>query len=234
MWKSRRQNRQCRCVVIPYQFRSVSILAYRRSRVRCSTLCRNPLSIQVCFNGTAKRFDWPSRKIVVIPYQFRSVSIWHCCGGCRTASSCRNPLSIQVCFNTAIDTLSKLSSGRNPLSIQVCFNTAEEFENENKLLGRNPLSIQVCFNTHALLQMGLQKGLVVIPYQFRSVSMMRLWATNIFHSYRRNPLSIQVCFNPLVGRFSLLWIILSRNPLSIQVCFNGQTRLQTKKYLKLS
>ena len=37
-------------------------------------------------------------------------------------------------------------------------------------LGRNPLSIQVCFNDDAQHQVGQGPNKVVIPYQFRSVS----------------------------------------------------------------
>ena len=36
---------------------------------------RNPLSIQVCFNGDSKKNKYRARGYVVIPYQFRSVSI---------------------------------------------------------------------------------------------------------------------------------------------------------------
>ena len=36
---------------------------------------RNPLSIQVCFNGDSKKNKYRARGYVVIPYQFRSVSM---------------------------------------------------------------------------------------------------------------------------------------------------------------
>ena len=58
---------------------------------------------------------------------------------------------------------------RNPLSIQVCFN--KNTEDTMTYLGtrRNPLSIQVCFNGTGSNQTG-RTTWVVIPYQFRSVS----------------------------------------------------------------
>ena len=62
------------CVVIPYQFRSVSIEA-EEILAAIKAKGRNPLSIQVCFNGiepVSIQFDGDD---VVIPYQFRSVSI---------------------------------------------------------------------------------------------------------------------------------------------------------------
>ena len=84
-------------VVIPYQFRSVSI--------------ERTLLLEV------------EQFLVVIPYQFRSVSMGiPACPTCRRCLS-RNPLSIQVCFNTPlVITSAQQLPGRNPLSIQVCFN----------------------------------------------------------------------------------------------------------------
>ena len=87
-------------VVIPYQFRSVSMvdgLAYRLDRPG-----RNPLSIQVCFN-------------VIRLSEDSSIFLG------------RNPLSIQVCFNSTLAiSWAEANEGRNPLSIQVCFNGEEE------------------------------------------------------------------------------------------------------------
>ena len=132
-------------VVIPYQFRSVSMQERPKGSQENSSR-RNPLSIQVCFNQGSK-------------------------GCAEHLSSGRNPLSIQVCFNRGqyySVTLSR--AGRNPLSIQVCFNTVWLVTEPRQLSPcRNPLSIQVCFNT-AMHINALLNG-VVIPYQFRSVSM---------------------------------------------------------------
>ena len=60
---------------------------------------------------------------------------------------------------------------RNPLSIQVCFNyTLPEIDRYSDGFGRNPLSIQVCFNDNRGKRCPEKLKLVVIPYQFRSVS----------------------------------------------------------------
>ena len=86
-------------VVIPYQFRSVSILYRAPCDARLGS--RNPLSIQVCFNILGE-IDTSNIEI-----------------------SGRNPLSIQVCFNSGTaGQVRQGHKGRNPLSIQVCFNTA--------------------------------------------------------------------------------------------------------------
>ena len=86
------------CVVIPYQFRSVSMQDQDQIQWGWRKR-RNPLSIQVCFNQ-ARATLLTHIPIVVIPYQFRSVSMrkreWAYRRPHRTR---RNPLSIQVCFN---------------------------------------------------------------------------------------------------------------------------------------
>ena len=62
-------------------------------------MSRNPLSIQVCFNG------------------FFALPVTN------TETNCRNPLSIQVCFNPGrLYRVERVYRRRNPLSIQVCFN----------------------------------------------------------------------------------------------------------------
>ena len=133
---------------------------------------RNPLSIQVCFNSIRIEAIGTTGK-VVIPYQFRSVSILGDLHFGARGDSCRNPLSIQVCFNEARKWKRQeyLNLGRNPLSIQVCFNYAEKTCPSCGHVCRNPLSIQVCFNRpNNLANTGIWYH-VVIPYQFRSVSM---------------------------------------------------------------
>ena len=60
--------------------------------------------------------------------------------------------------------------GRNPLSIQVCFNVPGIRQMITISLSRNPLSIQVCFNQFHGTAISANFNLVVIPYQFRSVS----------------------------------------------------------------
>ena len=85
---------------------------------------------------------------------------------------------------------------RNPLSIQVCFNWCKKIhQQDRRCLGRNPLSIQVCFNGENIGEGRGRLRRVVIPYQFRSVSMFLGEAWNMSYSTRRNPLLIQVCFN---------------------------------------
>ena len=87
---------------------------------------------------------------------------------------------------------------RNPLSIQVCFNPAAVKYLLNEGEGRNPLSIQVCFNKKSELKK-LTWAEVVIPYQFRSVSISVGLGLGLL-LVGRNPLSIQVCFNPEIMR----------------------------------
>ena len=115
---------------------------------RKDSFCRNPLSIQVCFNRL--KFSYQRHLVVmnvVIPYQFRSVSIVSYCKNTPIGQG-RNPLSIQVCFNEpavlGISTIEEM--GRNPLSIQVCFNNCSASGKSWGNQCRNPLSIQVCFN----------------------------------------------------------------------------------------
>ena len=137
-------------------------------------LSRNPLSIQVCFNPVvAELVDLMER--------------------------CRNPLSIQVCFNGENYYLIAVRcDGRNPLSIQVCFNLISPFGLMyfSARSSRNPLSIQVCFN-QGLPDKSIDMVCcdVVIPYQFRSVSIREVAVYDPYNPLRRNPLSIQVCFN---------------------------------------
>ena len=131
---------------------------------------RNPLSIQVCFNPREESHDteWDC---VVIPYQFRSVSIHKEMAYRLLPDMRRNPLSIQVCFNNGkASDVDKKIFGRNPLSIQVCFNVSSSFRMTPNEFSRNPLSIQVCFNDNGD-DAGWELNQVVIPYQFRSVSM---------------------------------------------------------------
>ena len=66
--------------------------------------------------------------------------------------------------------------------------------------------------------------MVVIPYQFRSVSMLY----GVYAMRRglcRNPLSIQVCFNKEEADSQRGKSVFGRNPLSIQVCFNIQGKM---------
>ena len=134
---------------------------------------------------------------VVIPYQFRSVSIWARNKNAYRAK-CRNPLSIQVCFNSDWN----------------------RTQYTDRFSCRNPLSIQVCFNAYRQDDWIWRHG-VVIPYQFRSVS-MTLFPHPTHPSWlaSRNPLSIQVCFNRRKHRAYRQDDWICRNPLSIQVCFN--------------
>ena len=135
---------------------------------------------------------------VVIPYQFRSVSI-----------------------NNELEDSAGNLFGRNPLSIQVCFNSTVYSWMKVGLRRRNPLSIQVCFNWGWNEQHADKAAQVVIPYQFRSVSIYNQEREINPNQTSRNPLSIQVCFNPKCQIIRLRSLSPCRNPLSIQVCFNA-------------
>ena len=161
---------------------------------------RNPLSIQVCFNGLRWReVAWASRqvvipyqfrsvsmytewvnivawdKLVVIPYQFRSVSIHRKTGRNGGGTRCRNPLSIQVCFNPSWwRECGQPIASRNPLSIQVCFNRSRQ-----AAYRRHRCGVVIPYQFRSVsIQYGKwvktsRSMFVVIPYQFRSVSIRR-------------------------------------------------------------
>ena len=162
----------------------------------------------------------------------------------------RNPLSIQVCFNSTgrKPCSPTLFPRRNPLSIQVCFNEQNDVRTITDEHGRNPLSIQVCFNEEVSKSRGRLRRvvipyqfrsvsirlegsqadappqIVVIPYQFRSVSIN--WCWTCFHSRFRGVVipyqfrSVSMRRPRLCARKRAVW---GRNPLSIQVCFNDLT-----------
>ena len=132
-------------VVIPYQFRSVSIRGTITESAGAQSR-RNPLSIQVCFNMVASMMVEGALFWVVIPYQFRSVSMsWQ--GWLGQRRNGRNPLSIQVCFNPSSPWISWwLNWVVIPYQFRSVSIQLQQNSNVRRSMGRNPLSIQVCFN----------------------------------------------------------------------------------------